>query len=104
MHARIVAVAVILACGACTHPVPGVLTLAPAGMHTTGSCVPHPDGTLSMPAGATADSTVYVDAGGATITVTAKAGAAVDPPLIEVWFAGNRVGSTRVQSAAARAF
>jgi hypothetical protein len=96
MRSRVFTIAALLAASACTRPVPGVLTLAPAGMRTTGACVPHPDGTLSLPVGATADSTVYVDAGDVTITVTAKAASDTYLPVLEVWFAGSILGSMRV--------
>src|SRR6266481_2816681 len=88
----------VVALGACTRPVPGVLTLAPAGMRTTGTCTPHPDGTLTMQAGAAAESVVYVDTGTVTITVTAKAGAADNPPVVDVWLAGSSLGSAQIQS------
>jgi hypothetical protein len=83
---------------ACTRPVPGVLTLAPAGMRTTGSCTANPDGTLTMSPGGVADSEVYVDAGDVTVTVTAKTSAADQPASMDVWFGGSCIGTTRVQS------
>jgi hypothetical protein len=89
---------IVLAVGGCTRPIPGILTLAPAGMHTTGTCTPHPDGTLTMQAGAAAESVVYVDAGTVTITVTAKAGAAESPPVVDVWLAGTSIGTAQIQS------
>lgn len=92
------ALLLLLLLGACAHPLPGVLTLAPAGMHTTGACVPHPDGTLTMPSGSTADSPVYVDAGGVTVTITAQASSATPPSHIEVWFAGTSIGSARLET------
>jgi len=95
---------VLLLFAACTHPPPGVLTLAPAGMRTTGSCVTHPDGTLRMPADTTADSTVYVDAGTVSITVTAKAESTEHTPVVEVWLAGNTLGRARVSSTESQPF
>jgi hypothetical protein len=89
---------IVLAVGACTRPIPGVLTLAPAGMHTTGACTPRPDGTLTMQAGAAAESVVYVDAGPVTLTVTAKASVVENPPVVELWLAGTSIGTASVQS------
>ncbi len=83
---------------ACTRPVPGVLTLAPAGMRKTGACTAHPDGTLSMQAGAAVDSVIYVDAGTVTITVTAAIASGDQPAPIEVWLAAHRIGGARVES------
>jgi len=88
----------------CTHPPPGVLTLAPAGMRTAGTCSAHPDGTLSMGAAATADATVYVDAGPVTITVTANAVSTARAAAVEVWFAGATVGRMRVSATEARPY
>ena len=96
------ALLLLLLLGACSHPMPGVLTLAPAGMRTTGACVSHPDGTLTMPSGSTADSPVYVDAGGVTITITAQASSATPPSRIEVWFAGTSIGSARLETTEVR--
>lgn len=94
----------VLLLAACNRPVAGVLTLAPGSMRTTESCTAHPDGTLTMPAGATASSEVYVDAGDVTVTVTAKVASGDHPPLMDVWFAGSSIGTTRVQSTAAAPF
>jgi len=89
---------------ACTRPVPGILTLAPAGMRLTGTTTPHADGTLAMSVEATAAAAVYVDAGAVTITVTAKTAADDQPVLIAVWLAGTRIGTERVQKATAASF
>jgi hypothetical protein len=67
-------------------------------MHLTGTCTPHPDGTLTMQAGAVAESVVYVDAGPVTLTVTAKAGAVENPPVVELWLAGTSIGTAPIQS------
>jgi len=83
---------------ACTQPVPGVLTLAPAGMRISGTNTPRPDGTLAMAADCIAESEVYVDAGTVTITVTASASMPDHALTLELWFAGTSVGSRRVQS------
>ena len=92
-------VTVVLSANACTQPVAGVLTLAPAGMRLGGTCTRHADGTLTMAAGASAESDVYVDAGTVTITVTAAASTLDQPTSIEVWFAGASLGSQPVPSA-----
>jgi hypothetical protein len=96
------ALLLLLLLGACSHSLPGVLTLAPAGMRTTGACVSHPDGTLTMPSGSTADSPVYVDAGGVTITITAQASSATPPSRIEVWFADASIGNARLETTEVR--
>ncbi len=84
---------------ACRPPSAGVLTLAPAGMHTTAACVAQPDGTLTMPPRASADSMAYVDAGTVTITVTAAPSSLQQRPQIEVWLADAKVGTAMLQSA-----
>jgi len=84
--------------GACTQPGPGVLTLAPAGMRLGGTCTPHPDGTLTMAADASAESDVYVDAGTVTITVTAATGTPRQSMSLELWFGGTSIGSQSVGS------
>lgn len=94
--------AVLAACG-CSHGSPGVLTLAPAGMRTTGACVSEPDGTVTMPAGATASAVVYVDAGAVTITVTGTASSLAHHPEVELWVAGDRVATLPLQSTTAQA-
>lgn len=88
----------LLFASACSQPVPGVLTLAPAGMRLSGTCTPHPDGTLTMAANASAESEAYVDAGTVTITVTAATSVTDHPMLIELWFAGTSIGSQGVPS------
>jgi len=92
---RVLIVAV-LCVSACTQPVPGVLTLAPAGMRISGTATPHPDGTLAMTDGCTAESEVYADAGTVTITITASASVPDRPASVEVWFAGTSIGSQPV--------
>lgn len=82
---------------ACRSPTAGVLTLAPAGMHTTGPCTPEPDGTLTMAAGASADATAYVEAGTVTVTVTA-APASPRRLAIEMWLADAKAGRAVLQS------
>lgn len=94
----------LLVVSACTQPVPGVLTLAPAGMRTTGTCTPHPNGTLTMAAPATAESEVYVDAGRVTVTVTAASADPDQPLSIELSFAGTNIGTSRVQTSQPTAF
>jgi hypothetical protein len=94
---RGLATALLLA-SACSQPVPGVLTLAPAGMRLSGTCTPHPDGTLTMAADAIAESEAYVDAGTVTITVTAATSTTDHPMSVELWFAGTSIGSHRVPS------
>ncbi len=94
--------AALAVCG-CNQPVPGVLTLAPAGMRTTGACVSQRDGTLIMPAGATASAVVYVDAGTVTITVTGTPSSLAHPSQVELWVAGDRVGTLPLQEATAQA-
>src|SRR5579862_6320648 len=86
----------LLAVGACTQPMPGVLTLAPAGMRITGIATPRLDGTLMMADGCTAEAEMFVDAGTATITVTAAAAAADRAATLELWFAGSSIGSQAV--------
>ena len=88
---------------ACRRPPAGVLTLAPAGMHTTGACTAAADGTLTMARGATADSTIYVDAGAVTITVTAAPSSVDDHPQLELWLAGERIGAVALESTEAQA-
>ncbi len=92
-----------LAACACNQPSPGVLTLAPAGLSTTGACTKQPDGTLIMPAGATASAVVYVDAGAVTITITASAASLAHRPQVELWVAGDRVGTLALEGTAAQA-
>lgn len=94
--------AAIAACS-CSQRSPGVLTLAPAGMRTTGACVSEPDGTLSMPAGATVSAVAYMDAGAVTITVTGTASSLAHHPEVELWVAGDRVATLPLQSTAAQA-
>jgi hypothetical protein len=67
-------------------------------MHTTGACTAQADGTLTMPPGATADSMVYVDAGAVTITVTGAPSSLDHHPRIEMWFAGEKVGTVALES------
>lgn len=99
--ARRVLIAAVLLVSACTQPpVPGVLTLAPAGMRISGNATPHPDGTLTMADACAAEAEVYVDAGTVTITVTASASTADRPTSIELWFAGSSIGSQPVPSGA----
>lgn len=88
----------------CTRPPAGVLTLAPAGMRTTGACTAKVDGTLTMTGAATAESVAYVDAGPVTITVTAQSLSAEAPAPMELWFDGAKVGSFQVSAAAPNAF
>ena len=106
MHTRMFSgsFAILLLLSACTRPVPGVLTLAPAGMRTTGTCTPHPDGTLTMSAGAAVESVAYVDAGAVTITVTAQSSSSESAASMELWFDGASVGTVRVQSTEATPF
>lgn len=89
---------------ACERTVPGVLTLAPAGMHATDNCVAQPDGTLTMPPGSQADAVAYVDAGTVTISVTAKASVNEPPALLELWFAGDRIGILSVERTESQPF
>lgn len=72
-------------------------------MHTTGACTAAADGTLTMGRGATADSTIYVDAGAVTITVTAAPSSVDDHPQIELWLAGERIGAVALESTEAQA-
>jgi hypothetical protein len=72
-------------------------------MHTTGACTAAADGTLTMARGATADSTIYVDAGAVTITVTAAPTSVDDHPQIELWLAGERIGAVALESSEAQA-
>ena len=81
----------------CRAPAAGVLTLAPAGMHTTGACSAQPDGTLIMAVGGSAEATAYVDAGPVTITVTVAA-ASLRPARIEVWLAATTAGTAVLES------
>jgi hypothetical protein len=67
-------------------------------MHTTGACTAAADGTLTMDLGATADSTIYVDAGAVTITVTAAPSSVDDHPQIQLWLAGERIGAVALES------
>ena len=62
------------------------------------------DGTLVMHPGATAESTVYVDAGSVRITVTAQAAPSSGPTTVELWFAGSQVGTVHLESTQAQAF
>jgi hypothetical protein len=72
-------------------------------MHTTGNCTAAADGTLTMARGATADSTIYVDAGAVTITVTAAPSSVDDHPQIGLWLAGERIGAVALESTEAQA-
>jgi len=89
--------AIVAAVVGCTRPVPGVLTLAPAGMTLQGTTQAQADGSLLMDPGATAESTVYVDAGGVSITITAEAAAVGRSSDLTLWFAGGAVGTVHVQ-------
>jgi hypothetical protein len=88
---------------ACRRPPAGVLTLAPTGMHTTGACTAAADGTLAMAPGASADSTIYVDAGAVTVTVTAAPSSVDDHPQMELWLAGEKIGAVTPESTEDRA-
>jgi hypothetical protein len=92
-----------LSSNACRHPPVGVLTLAPAGMHTTGTCSAQPDGTLTMSPGASADSTIYVEAGAVTIAVTAAPSSLENHPQIEMWLADEKIGAATLESTEAQA-
>jgi hypothetical protein len=100
---RAAAVAWLVVAPACARPQPGVLTLAPAGMHASAGCIANRDGTLDMPDAATADSVVYADAGPVTIAITAAAVAGT-PVSLALWFAGDKVGTTQAQPGAPQRF
>jgi type 1 fimbria pilin len=97
-QARRLLIPAVLLVSACTGPVPGVLTLAPAGMRLSGTCTPHADGTLAMAGDCSAESAIYVDAGTVTITVTAAATSATHPLSIGLWLGGTNLGTHRVES------
>ncbi|MBI3786100.1 MAG: hypothetical protein HY270_22160 [Deltaproteobacteria bacterium] len=90
--------ALLLGLPACSQPISGVLTLAPAGMKYSDGCTANHDGTLEMPNGARAVQLAYMEGGAATLTATVRLVATDRPATADLYVEGDRVGHLDVTS------
>jgi hypothetical protein len=74
----------------CSKPPPGVLTLAPAMMSTSGATQGRPDGSLQLQSGAAAATEIYLPQGSTNLAITLAATADVAAGL-QVWFSGSPI-------------
>jgi hypothetical protein len=74
----------------CSKPPPGVLTLAPAMMSTSGASQGRPDGSLQLQSGAAAATEIYLPQGSTNLAITLAATADAAAGL-QVWFSGSRI-------------